>query len=256
MKSICLLIFLVYSCFVSAVEIQSEFSLDTNVSSVVEGDLVQATLKVWPLESADKSEFSKLQNSLMFNSFQLIQIQSIEPSSNNADVIELKGTFIIRASKYLTTFQLNYHGQIIPVEPPRIKVVPLGKKAEDFFVLEQSLSYSHFKKILFLSLLGLIILMALIKRKKIIHLIRGYKKDPRAEAIKYFDNKFLKASNRAEFEEIYAKRNEWMPLLKIQTSAYKEFFSVINQHQYKPVWTNGELKEVQSVFDVIRRSFK
>lgn len=254
-------IFLIFICFIfssltTASDLKTDFSIDGNISSVKEGDLVEATLKIWPLENADKSELHKLQNNVLFNSFQLIQLQSIEPSANNADVVEVKGTYLVRVAKKLETFQLNYRGQIIAVEPPLIKIISLEKKAEDFFILDQALSFSHYQ---IYALIVLIIILAVgtfVQRDKLKKVIKRLKKDPQALAVKYFNEKFQKASTREDFEEIYARKEEWLQLLKERPEAYKEFFNIINQHQYKPSWGSAELKDVSNVFDIIRGSFK
>jgi len=115
------LIVLLFSSLAFA-ELKGEFTISGEPASVVEGDLIEATLKVWPLDNPDTKDFAKLQNSILFNSLQLIQIHSIEPSANNADVLEVKGMFLARAAKYLTNFELNYKGELVQVAAPSIKV--------------------------------------------------------------------------------------------------------------------------------------
>lgn len=256
MKSIFITIFLLLISFSAlAAELKAEFSLG-EITSVKEGDIVEGVLKVWPIDNFDATEFTKLQNTLFFSSFQLVQIVSIEPSANNADVIELKGNYIVRASKYLTALQLNYKGQTINVEAPQVKVTPLEKKSEDYFILDQSLNLSHYQFAILIGILILLLVASAVKRKQVKAFILGFKKDPIAEARKRFNEKFQRAGTREDFEEIYARKNEWLPLLKEQPSAYKEFFTVMNEHQYKPEWRAEELKEVKSIFDIIRGSFK
>lgn len=256
MKSILLILILgLLSLTASAADLKGEFSLG-QITSVKEGDIVEGVLKVWPIENFDAGEFNKLQNSLLFSSLQLVQVISVEPSANNADVVVLKGNYVVHASKYLTALQFNYKGQIISIEPPQIKVIPLEKKSEDYFILDQSLSLSHYQVYILFGLLLSICVVLFVKRKKILAFIKGLKKDPKAEAIKYFNEKFQKASTREDYEEIYAKKNEWLPLLKDQPSAYKEYFSIMNTHQYKPQWGPVELNEVKAIFEIIRGSFK
>lgn len=257
MKRLFLILFFVatWSCSFAA-ELKADFTLSGEVSAVKEGDLVEATLKLWPIENIDAGEFYKLQNVLLFNSFQVIQLQSVEPSANNADVVEVKGTFIVRASKNMSAYVLNYKGQSVTVSPPMVKIIPLDKKAEDYFILDQSLSLSQYQLIVFFIVLLLIALAAFIKREKIMAVIKGLRKDPQAQAIKYFNDKFSRASTREEYEEIYAKKNDWIPLLKERPLVYKEFFDVMNQHQYKARWGSEELQEVKNIFDIIRGSFK
>lgn len=256
MKKIFLALVIALVSTMAFAELKGDFTLSEGTTSVKEGDLIEGTLKVWPLENADKSEFSKYQNSTLFNSLQLIQIHSIEPSSNNADVLEVKGMFLARAAKYLTNFELNYKGELIQIAAPAVKIVPLEKKAEDYFILDQSLSLSHYQMYLIVGFILVLIIVALVKRKQLAHWVAGFKKDPKALAIKHFNEKFSTAATRKDFEEIYARKEEWLPLLQVKSSAYEEFFKVLNQHQYKPQWGNDETAEVKKIFDIIRGSFK
>jgi len=237
-------------------ELKGELSLSGEPSTVKEGDLIEATLKVWPLENADVKEFAKLQNSTLFNSLQLIQIHSIEPSANNADVLEVKGTFLARSAKYLTNFELNYKGELVQIPAPAVKVIPLEKKAEDYFVLDQSLSLSFYRLYFIGALLLILLSAAFIKRKQLSNWISSFKKDPKAMAIKHYREKFMTAATREDYEEIYAKKEEWLALLTERPTAYNDFFTVMNQHQYKPHWGPDELNDVKNVFNVIRGSFK
>lgn len=256
MKKIFLTITFIFLSSVALAELKGEFSVAGNVTTAKEGDLIEGTLKVWPLENADTTEFAKYQNGILFNSLQLIQIQSIEPSFNNADVLELKGLFLARAAKYLTNFELNYKGELVQVPAPTLKIAPLEKKAEDYFILDQSLSLSHYQIYLIGGLVLILLLVAFIKRKKLIAWASGLKKDPKAMAIKHYREKFSLAVTRQDFEDIYARKNDWLPLLQERSLAYEEFFKVMNQHQYKPQWGSEELTEVKNRFDIIRGSFK
>jgi hypothetical protein len=256
MKSIFYAILISLICFsATAADLKAEFSLG-EISTLKEGDVVEGVLKVWPVENLDANEFKKLQNTLLFNSLQLVQINSIEASANNADVAEMKGSFIVRSSKYLSALPFNYKGQVIEVEAPHVKIIPLEKKSEDYFVLDQALSFSHYQIYILIAVLLIVGFIAFVKREKILAKLLELKKDPRAEAIKFFNSKFQNASTRVDYEEIYARKNEWLPLLKEQPSAYKEFFNVMNTHQYKPQWGSEEIQDVKSSFDIIRGSFK
>ncbi len=249
------LLFLLFSSLAFA-ELKGEFTISGEPASVVEGDLIEATLKVWPLDNPDTKEFAKLQNSILFNSLQLIQIHSIEPSANNADVLEVKGMFLARAAKYLTNFELNYKGELVQVAAPSIKVLPLEKKAEDYFILDQSLSLSYYRLYLIAGFILVLFIAAFVKRKKLLAWIKSFKQDPKAVAMRNYREKFLSATTRQDYEEIYAKKEEWLPLLTERPTAYNDFFKVMNQHQYKPHWGNEELNDVKNVFDIIRGSFK
>lgn len=237
-------------------EMKGDFSVNSSSATVKEGDLLEGTLKIWPVENPDPADFTNLLNTKLFNALQLIQILSVEPSANNADVLEVKGLFVVHPAKYLTSYDLKYKNETVAIEAPALKIAPLETKAQDFFVLDQSLNLSHYQMYIFAGILLVLFIIALVKRNQLIKWVRGLKKDPKAEAIRLFKDKFQKASSREDFEEIYARKEEWLPLLSARTSAYDEFFNVMNQHQYKPSWGSEELKDVKNIFDIIRGSFK
>ena len=108
--------------------------------------------------------------------------------------------------------------------------------------------------------IGLIVLLLIgvmvWKKEKLLKLLSKYKTDPVAEKIKKYNKIFSEAITRESFEEIYADKLNWFPLVKVKAPAYQEYFKVMEQHQYKKQWTAEELDEVKNCFDIIRGSFK
>lgn len=237
-------------------ELKGNFSINSPAGTIKEGDLIEGTMRIWPVENPDSAEFSNLINTKLFNALQLIQVLSVEPSANNADVLEMRGLFIAHSAKYLTTYELKYKNEIVAIEAPALKITPLETRAQEFFILDQSLNLSHYRLYIIAGILFLVCLSAFLKRKKLSTWLKSLKKDPRSEAIKFYRMKFEKASLREDYEELYARKEDWLPLIQARTTAYDEFFKVMNLHQYKPAWGAEELREVKSIFDIIRGSFK
>ncbi len=258
MKILSSLVLCFYFIFSTAIasEIKAELNIHSETAILKEGDLAEGVFRIWPIENADFNEFRKLQGMNFFNSLNLVQIHSIDTSVNNADVVEVKGLFLVKNEKKQTLNAINYKGQSIQLMAPPIKIMPLEKRSDDYFILDQSVSYSNIQKILMAIIAGTLIVLGFWKRGNIKQFLKKFRHDPTAIAIKRFNEKFLKASTREDFEEIYSLRNDWFKLVKIQASAYQEFFKVMNQHQYKKNWGTEELSEVQSSFDIIRGSFK
>ncbi len=238
-----------------ASELQTEFHLLDADQVVKEGDIVEGLLKVWPIENVDASEFKKLQNRLLFNAFYLIDVISVSPSENNADVIEMKASFIVQGNKEITAQNFSYKGKDFLVAAPALKVEK-AEASEDYYVLEQSISYSNATLIMFGALLVFIIVIVIIKREKLYLIIRRFRNDPKTRVIKEYKELFNKAKTREDFEKIYAQKKEWFTHVEIKTPAFNEFFKTMENHQYKKTWGPSELSEVQSSFDSIRGSFK
>ena len=237
-------------------EIQSEFHIVDSDQVVKEGDIVEGILKIWPLENADIGEFKNLQEKILFDAFYLTDIQSVGPSENNADVVEMKAWFIVQGSKGLTDQVFSYKGRTILIHAPNVKIEKLGIDKDDYYIMNQSISYSSTTQVIFGVVVFLIIALVILKRKKLSSLFHKYKYDPKKEAIKKFRDLFSKAQSREDFEKIYSLKNDWYEFIEMKAPAYNEFFRLMETHQYKRSWSTEEINEVATGFDVIRGSFK
>lgn len=257
MKKLSLLLFLMlFSLKVLGVEIQAELQLTSAPAVLQEGDLVEAVLKVWPIENVDLNEFKQLENMVLANALIITEVESVGASLNNADVIEAKLLLIVKRSKENASSALNYKGQLISVVVPVLKIEAADKDPEDYYVMDQGLIASNLLKVVVALVSFILMLFLFWKRKKIKSLIQKFKSNPVAIATKKYKEMFLQATTRQDYERIYALRNDWLQLIVDQAPAYREFFSRMEQHQYKKNWKDEELSEVQNCFDVIRGSFK
>lgn len=251
LSSLIVVIMLMIQCSF-AQDVQSEFTLTKNVSALKEGDIFEAMIRVWPLDSADLSQFKKLEKTTLFNALYLAQITSLGVSPNNADVVELKGLFIAKSAKVQPTFIFKYNNQDITLSSGVLSIKELGDKKEDFYVLSQSLNSSY----LWIAyvVIGLILLIVIIrKRESLIALVKPNK--AKIEKKKY-DHLFKVADKREDFELLYKEKGNWIQLLVETTPAHHDFLRILNQHQFKKNWSNEEYADVRASFDVIRRSFE
>ena len=251
--------FLLYFSFLfaqlSANEIQGELELNPSVSFLKEGDLVEGLLKIWPLENADLSQIRKLEKNLFFDSLYLAKINSLAPSENNADVIELKGHFFVKSSKNSDMYFIKYNDINIPVRIKQLNLEELTNKQENFYIADQSVEKGYWAKVILILFL-LMILVLIVFRKKIKQWYEIKIQKDVLQKKKYYDELFRLSNDRKDFEEIYQKRSKWMPLLSQQLQAHQDFFNVLNNHQFKKEWLNEEYLEVRTSFDYIRRSFE
>lgn len=257
MKLICLLVFYVFfnsSAF--SQEIQAELSLISPPSTLKEGDVIEGVIKVWPVENADLNEFKKLENMTLANALYITEVENVEASVNNADVIEAKLLFIVKRSVENTQGRLSYKGRMINIQVPPLKIAPPDKDPEDYYVLDQGTIFSNLGLIVGGLFITAVIMMIFIKRKAIISITKKLKHDPVAVSRKKFTEKFNNANKREDFEELYALREEWMGLFKEPAPPMDDFFKTMNQHQYKKNWNAQIHEEVKNSFDNIRRSLK
>jgi hypothetical protein len=235
--------------------INSEFKFAQDISKGKEGDVVEATIKIWPLENADLSQFKKLEKTLLFNSLYFSQINSLDVSPNNADVVEIKGTFIITSAAIDPASSIKYNDSVIELKSGNIQIEKSKDESKDFYILDQSLSGS--KMWILVTVFVFILLLVLVLKSKMIQsFILNLRPDNRKQAIKKYDERFRVANSREDFELLYLEKERWLSLLESIAPAHRDFLKTLNQHQFKRDWGNEEFTEVRSSFDVIRRSFE
>lgn len=257
MKSLFVIIFFIFLSLNSfASEVQAELQLISAPEVLREGDIVEGMLKVWPVEDMDKNEFEQLEETVWANALYVSNVESVDVSPNNADVVEVKVLLIVKRSKENAASALSYKGQLIPIQMPSLKIEASDKEPVDYYVMDQGFVGSIMMKVIVGTILIVLVLVAFWKRNRIKELIKKYKTDPIVLATKKYNKMFLESADREDFEKIYATRKDWLPLLKVQAPAYGEFFKTMDLHQYKKDWGTEELNEVRESFDVIRGSFK
>jgi hypothetical protein len=234
--------------------INSEFKPSPEYSSLKEGDIFEATISFWPLENADLLAFRSLDKTTLFDAFFMTEIISLAPSPNNADVIELKAAYLIQSATPQLVYTFNYKGAPVEVRLGNVKIQPLEGKTAEYIILDQTL----IKKTVWKIIIGILVLLALVaffQRAKINNLIqRIRRKDEKANRDR-FQRMFKSASIREDFELIYKEKDIWQKYLEVITPAHRDFFKVMNTHQYKRFWSNEDVNEVKFSFETIRRSF-
>ena len=118
--------------------INSEFKPTHELSQVKEGDLIEITLKFWPIENADLAQFRKLEKSIFFNAFYLAQVISLDLSPNNADVVELKGLFVVKSAKPQTLYVIKYNDAPIEMRIEGLKIQELKEKSQNYYAKKYS----------------------------------------------------------------------------------------------------------------------
>lgn len=232
--------------------LEAEFEIDSKIKSLKEGDIVAATLRVWPIEDLDLEEFEKLQSTTMFDSFYLADIESIAPSINNADVIELKASFVVMGKVNPSKLSINYHDQLVHVRFKEVLINQLENKEKQFLIADQETDQNY---LLWLSVIILILIVTVLylKRDKLNFLKKKTKQvDEKAIFIKLFSQ----AKTREEYELLYLEKEKWLKLLPEITPAHHQFFKTLNEHQYKKEWNQTIKSEVEESFEQIRRSFQ
>lgn len=237
-------------------DIHAELHLVSSSNVFKEGDLVEGVVKVWPIENEDLSEFKQIENMIFANSLIVTELESVSLSVNNTDVVEAKVLMIAKRLGESSVTPLNYKGHSLFVKTPELKIVNSEIKNAEYFIMDQGSISSHLGKIISGLLFVLVLLTLFWKGNKIKKWLHSFKENPIALATKKHNEMFTNANLRQDYESVYAKRNEWQILIKIQDPAYAKFFNTMELYQYKKSWSEEELCEIKNDFDIIRGSFK
>ncbi len=239
---------------VHADEIKAQLILETTSSELIEGDLIKGKMTIWPIENANLEEFKKLHMQDFMTSLKLVEIESLKTSENNVDVVELDGIFVVKGTQFSRQMNLTYMGTPFVLTSPDYKIKKLASKKEDFEILVQPI-YEKSTKWFFIIIFLVLVIVLFVYRKKIQSQMKYFKNRESNRKKKYYQELFVKAQVREDFEHIYLVKEEWLSLLSERTPSHENFLKTINMHQYKKNWERGELEEVKISFDYIRSSF-
>jgi hypothetical protein len=234
---------------------RAEFTFATTESTLPEGELLEGMIKIWPIENADLEEFKKLQGQSFMNSLELLDLQSVSLSENNADVVEIKGLFVASKKGSPSLTQIPYKGQFISIGALPFSVESIKQGPKDYFIMSQSLTRDILVKVISIVAAAFLFVALVWKRKVIIGFFKNSKKDQTINKYEIYKEKFLNAKERIDIESIYAAKIEWISLTEKPLSGVEEFSRVMELHQYKKEWREEEFNEVKESLDVIRRSF-
>ena len=223
--------------------------------TLVQGDSVKISAQLWPIENYDESKFVEFKNKVFLEHFYVNDIRATR-SENNYDVILLEVDAIAESPAPMGK-QVNLaFGEYSTSTSLPFEIEKLEEFDGQFVILNQAVDYVGKNLGIALAILAaiLIILIFVNYRKKIFNYLGNNQKEAQRKA--HFQTLFHNAKERSHFEEIYARKNEWLVYIPEKNQVLHSFFKTIEEHQYKKNWTKEELFEVKDSFDKIRGGIK
>lgn len=125
---------------------------------------------------------------------------------------------------------------------------------QSFIILQESLPKTFWQKywLGIVSLFSLLCTIPIFWKVKKGRSIRKLLKLGKEQKLSYWKEKIRSCVSRAEFEDLYNQRKEWVEILAIPQNELESFMSALNKHQFKKSWTEAELLEVQDNFKRIK----
>lgn len=129
---------------------------------------------------------------------------------------------------------------------------------KDYTIQDQSLGWKRFLKKEYLYTFLAILILFSYPLGKIGRKLYLKKKNARERRLKkeYWQSFFYSAQRREEFEEIGKRKNEWLGLLKTKPEECQQFFSILENHQYKKEVNESDLQDIKQALNGMKDVFQ
>jgi hypothetical protein len=216
------------------------------------GDTIWARLTIWPTPQDIVFKKNDLEDKDIFGFFYVSSVLKIERSVNNSEavVIEIYLT-IAKPFLYAELHTLEINKLLIPVTFQGIeRVGDRQLKANAFNILDSNYTkaaglWARYKNGIMGGLAGLFLLVIgyLIFSKTY---LKNKNKKKEEERQRVWTKKIADANTRKEFEDLVKNRKEW-DAISLKQGESRLLIRKVELIQYKPEWTDEELKEVASL---------
>lgn len=244
---------------VRAYEVQGYFEPMSGKEEIIkQGDFFKGVIRLWPFPNAEIEEFQSLEGEQFLRLFTLVEVEKFGYSSNNPDVLEVEGTFVLENIFKPGEFYIwEYRDLNIPIDIRNIIPKEHIIKDDKFIIFNQEAEGR--RKDLGFVLISLAIFSGLL----IFEYFRFKKRKAKQELVdqqfqqqvNYWKKIFTDAEERKDFEDIYKYQNQWMKIIGVKTPPMLDFFRAVKTHQYKRDWASTEQEEIKSSFEQIRGIF-
>ena len=241
-----ILSFFVVSYFAYSVEINL-INRNSERKNFIAGDLIQVVLKAYfDKKDHQNNSFLDFLDKREFGFFSIIeqknsaQRELIEIDGRVKFVVSVELDIILREDvKSVDDLFFMYDNTRIPIKlegfnykfsgiKPEIKIIEINLKKRGIIDRILRIFFS-------LIILGVILFLVIYSKKRREHKI---KERHRRAILNLFGN----INNREQLEKLYKERGHWDKY--VSNDLKKNFYSAINNHQYKAIWDNDDLENV------------
>ncbi|GEM_PF-4158298 len=224
--------------------------------TILEGESFLAKISIWPMTDESLEEVKRSLNGKMFlDYFYIADVQDIRFSENNSDVVVAHVKAVLtKAYEGKSVFIWTYKSLTIPFEIKNIQPVKNALE-KDFIILNQrdGLWGRSFEYVPYI--IGILVFILSLFGFNKYSRVRNQKL-ARKKVFEAWREIFLNTNNRESVEDIYKRRNEWLPLVGGETPPIVRFFEELDRVQYKRDWTDIEEHKVLDAYDDIRGIFE
>lgn len=262
LRCLVLSLFLIVSVTGHAQNMSAKFTFrDKETNTILPGDIFEGLIQIMPHDGVNLERYKNMVGKNFIEYFYTVSIDRVELNPNNADVLDIYGSFVAKGHFPPKEFYIwNLGSENLPVEIQGISVLDEKKqdlKDQKYIIANQD--FSGFFEIYWsaLALLLLIVGAVIIFLYKYIRRsqLKKKAKQEKKQLVEKWHETFVLSTRRHEYEQIYQARAEWLDILGNTSPDIENFFNILQRYQYMKEWSDLEESEVKSAFDLIRKVF-
>lgn len=236
--------------FKANAEEQTKLLIEGPESVIHLGDVASFDLTLWPIDDLKEISLKLLEGQKIGDSLVVISIERPSVSLNNEQAVESKMTGVFVQAQdlpekitignkqvELLKRSIDVTGEVAPIK--ELNVFEADRERERIWFW-----------IMIVIIIFIIVFLAYLYRKRS-QQMKMLKLEKENE--NFWSSKLKAAQSRPEIEDVYAKRKQWIKILRPPSSLLAKFCEQIEQVQYKKEWTEEEFREVTQCLNELRR---
>jgi len=244
MKLVLIFLFQIISLSLFAQGLEAEIEFKDSPKELLVGDPLSATLRIWPLENLNEADKKQILEKDLFRFIKIVEIEKIQTSENNADILEIKFSGVVISEKKNWDQEIFVNGNPVKINSTKLQIKAFNLKGETYLYADQRLFKN---KIIYLviAILALLMIGWIFYRRK---------RNPSPVTTNDLDQikkLILEAKNRNDFEKLYQVRNRLI-ISELLKNEKDDFFQMVNEKQYKKDWSEIEIQLIRENFEKLK----
>lgn len=245
MKILTVLALIIFSIISFASESVGKLTFENNLVKV--GESNKAQLEIYPITKMVFEDLKTLENKTFLEYFKVAKVEALKQNENNPEIwtIDLELISLKEFSVYAPHIW-SWKAINIPVEMTNdLRILNNFQNEKKIIVLEsKSIDQKNYTWIVVLGVFAFAVVITIIISVK--------KRNARIIAQNKWKEIFNNINSREDYERVYSLRKEWLTKVPEDVPCVQEFFSVMNDCQYKKEWSDIEKHQVQNAFDELK----
>ncbi len=219
----------------------------TKIESFTAGDYLNVYIEIHPRSEIGNIEnLTKQLEEKKLGPFKIVKISDLKASENNAEVILIDSELALTEALPAEQLGIRINGNFIPFDFENLEYIYKDLKP-NLVIFDQAVNKQYKKQYWLILIISLIVMALVFALVKILR-SRKAKVNPELDYNKAFEL-LHNCRTRQDLELLYKEKDVWAGF--VNKRVVKEYFAVLNKHQYKPEWKESDLAEVLESYQKI-----